>query len=130
MQILSHHRTQGAGAFWKTAGTTIKCNKNYGTGSGMVMSSSFPGPMLFSPLAGAAQATLQEGTGESPMPCDICANTLPPSWWLERTTGQRSKGPWAFVCVKNPLCLLSLAFSTEGHLSGLEFCLEESGREP
>lgn len=70
----------------------------------LATSSPFPVPcspfLLFAPLAGTAQATLQEGTGESPMPCDIAANTLPLSSWLERAIGQGSRGPWAFLCGK------------------------------
>lgn len=57
-----------------------------------------------------------------PTPCH-----LPCGW---RETLAREAGELGPLCVKNPLCLLSLAFSAEGHLSGLEFCLEESGREP
>lgn len=80
------------------------CYKNYGTGSsinyGMATFSPFLVPMLSAPLARAAQPTLREGTGKSPKPCDIHANTFPPSSWLERAIGQGSTGPWASVCGK------------------------------
>lgn len=92
-------------------------DKNYGSGSGMARSSPCPVPTLFAPLAGTAQ-----GTGESPEPCDICATLQRLERPLAREAGT--------LCWKNPLCLLPLAFPTEGHLSGLEFCLGESGREP
>lgn len=129
MLLLSHHRTQGAGAFWRAAGTAKHAIKNDGTGSGMVRSSPFPVPMLLllwqelhRPPCRREQESPQCLVTFVPTPC-----YLPRGWRepLAREAGDLGPCVW-----KNPLCLLSLACATEGHLCGLGFCLEESGREP
>lgn len=129
--MLSHHRTQGAGALWETAGTTkhIKAIKimELAVEWQHLLPSLFPSCLL---LGRSCTGHPARGSRRVPSalghPCQHLGTFLVSgeSHWPGKH-GNLGLCEW-----KNPLCLLSLAFSTKDHLSGLEFCLEESGREP
>lgn len=57
----------------------------------------------FPPLAEAAQATLQEGAGESLMPCDGSPNILPLSWSSRKEPLGRGAGDLGPLCMKKIL---------------------------
>lgn len=97
---MSHHRTPEAGGFWKTPGTTeLAVNVTELAVKKPCLLPSLV-TMRLPPLAESAQATLQEGTGKSPTPCDGSANILPPSSRLGRASGQ-CMGPQAFAHEKS-----------------------------
>ena len=103
--MLSHHRTPGTGAFWKTPGTAKLGIK----AMGLAVKSPCLLPSLV-PVHFPSLVTLPEGTEKSLMPCDSCANIFLPSSWLERATGHRCMGPWAFVCDKFSLDAIPCLF--------------------
>lgn len=112
-----------------TMSSKTKCGEADVASSQVSRDWNFLVPMHFPPLREAEQATLQEGPGESLMSCDGCTNILhlPHGWREPLVMGAWDLGP---LCMKNPLCMLCLAFSMEDHLTGLEFWIEVCVREP
>lgn len=126
---MSHHRVLHTGTFWKTPDTEKTCYKSLELAVKWPRLPPFLVTMWCPPLAEAAQATMPEAIGMSAMPCDGYANIyqLSHGWREPLGRGAWDLGP---LCMNNPCCMLSLAFSVEDHLREPEVWTEVSGRGP